>query len=183
MGIPFSNIEVKINHDGEILAKGESLMIKYWNNEQATSEAIKDGWLHTGDIGEIDQDGYLKITDRKKDIIVNAGGDNISPAKIENLLCINPEIEQAFVYGDNKNYLVALVVLNKQNQLSRSEVQVIIDKVNKNLTAIEKIKNFSILQDGFTLENNMMTPTMKIKRHIISKKFAETLNSFYSSKK
>lgn len=183
VGIPFSNIEVKINHDGEILAKGESLMIKYWNNEQATSEAIKDGWLHTGDIGEIDHDGYLKITDRKKDIIVNAGGDNISPAKIENLLCINPEIEQAFVYGDNKNYLVALVVLNKQNQLSRSEVQVIIDKVNKNLTAIEKIKNFSILQDGFTLENNMMTPTMKIKRHIISKKFAETLNSFYSSKK
>ena len=183
VGIPFSNIEVKINHDGEILAKGESVMIKYWNNEQATSEAIKDGWLHTGDIGEIDQDGYLKITDRKKDIIVNAGGDNISPAKIENLLCINPEIEQAFVYGDNKNYLVALVVLNKQNQLSRSEVQVIIDKVNKNLTAIEKIKNFSILTDGFTLENNMMTPTMKIKRHIISKNFAETLNSFYSSKK
>ncbi len=182
VGIPFKNIKVKINDDGEIIVQGESLMMKYWNNEKATNEAIKNGWLYTGDIGEIDEDGYLKITDRKKDIIVNSGGDNISPAKIENLLCINPEIEQAFIYGDNKNYLVALIVLNKEFNLSRAEIEKIVDKVNKGLTAIEKIKNFSVLKEAFTIDNNMLTPTMKIKRHVIKNHFLEILNAFYSSK-
>ena len=157
-------------------------MLGYWNNKSETEKILKDNWLYTGDIGEIDEDGYLKITDRKKDIIVNSGGDNISPAKIENLLCINPEIEQAFIYGDNKNYLVALIVLNKEFNLSRAEIEKIVDKVNKELTAIEKIKNFSVLKEAFTIDNNMLTPTMKIKRHVIKNHFLEILNAFYSSK-
>lgn len=182
VGVPFKNIKVKINQDGEILVQGESLMMRYWNNEKATNDAIQNGWLHTGDIGEIDQEGYLKITDRKKDIIVNSGGDNISPAKIENLLCINPEIEQSFVYGDNKNYLVALLVLNKEFNLTRADIQIVVDKVNKELTAIEKIKNFAIINQPFSIENNMLTPTMKIKRHVIKNHFKELLNSFYAPK-
>jgi long-chain acyl-CoA synthetase len=156
--------------------------MRYWNNEKATNDAIQNGWLHTGDIGEIDHEGYLKITDRKKDIIVNSGGDNISPAKIENLLCINPEIEQSFVYGDNKNYLVALLVLNKEFNLTRADIQIVVDKVNKELTAIEKIKNFAIINQPFSIENNMLTPTMKIKRHVIKNHFKELLNSFYAPK-
>ena len=182
VGVPFKNIKVKINQDGEILVQGESLMMRYWNNEKATNDTIQNGWLHTGDIGEIDHEGYLKITDRKKDIIVNSGGDNISPAKIENLLCINPEIEQSFVYGDNKNYLVALLVLNKEFNLTRADIQIVVDKVNKELTAIEKIKNFAIINQPFSIENNMLTPTMKIKRHVIKNYFKELLNSFYAPK-
>ena len=104
VGIIFSNNKVKIADDGEILVKGENVMLGYWNNSEATNEVIKNEWLHTGDIGEIDLDGYLKITDRKKDIIVSIGGDNISPSKIENLLCLHDEIEQAYVAGDNKKF-------------------------------------------------------------------------------
>ena len=114
VGPPFKGNKVKIAEDGEILVKGENVMLGYWNKEEETKKVIIDGWLHTGDIGEIDvEDGYLKITDRKKDIIVSAGGDNISPAKIENMITNEPEIEQCMVYGDKKNYLVALVVPNK----------------------------------------------------------------------
>jgi long-chain acyl-CoA synthetase len=175
-------MQVKIAEDGEILVSGENIMLGYWNNEQATKNTIINNWLHTGDVGEIDADGYLKITDRKKDIIVNSGGDNISPAKIENLLCANPEIDQALIFGDNKNYLVALIFINKEFNLSRGEIGTIIDNVNEQLTAIEKIKNFHILDEGFTLENNMLTPTMKMKRYVIVKKFFDVLNHFYNSK-
>ncbi|MDA0971840.1 MAG: AMP-binding protein, partial [Proteobacteria bacterium] len=181
VGKILKNTKVKIAEDGEILVSGENIMLGYWNNEQATNKVLINNWLYTGDIGEIDSDGYLKITDRKKDIIVTSGGDNISPAKIENLICANPEIDQAFVYGDNKNYLVALIFVNKEFKLSKQEVQVIIDKVNNNLTAIEKIKNFQLLDEGFTLENNMLTPTMKMKRYVIKKNFSKILNSFYHS--
>ena len=182
VGKVLKNTQVKIAEDGEILVSGENIMLGYWNNEEATKNTIINDWLHTGDIGEIDADGYLKITDRKKDIIVNSGGDNISPAKIENLLCANPEIDQALIFGDNKNYLVALIFINKEFNLSREEIGVIIDDVNKELTAIEKIKNFHILDEGFTLENNMLTPTMKMKRYVIVKKFFDVLNNFYNSK-
>ena len=182
VGKVLKNTQVKIAEDGEILVSGENIMLGYWNNEEATKNTIINDWLHTGDIGEIDTDGYLKITDRKKDIIVNSGGDNISPAKIENLLCANPEIDQALIFGDNKNYLVALIFINKEFNLSREEIGVIIDDVNKELTAIEKIKNFHILDEGFTLENNMLTPTMKMKRYVIVKKFFDVLNNFYNSK-
>ena len=182
VGKVLKNTQVKIAEDGEILVSGENIMLGYWNNEEATKNTIINDWLHTGDIGEIDTDGYLKITDRKKDIIINSGGDNISPAKIENLLCANPEIDQALIFGDNKNYLVALIFINKEFNLSREEIGVIIDDVNKELTAIEKIKNFHILDEGFTLENNMLTPTMKMKRYVIVKKFFDVLNNFYNSK-
>ena len=114
VGPPFKGNEVKIAEDGEILVKGENVMLGYWNKKEETEKVIINGWLHTGDIGEIDpNDGYLKITDRKKDIIVSAGGDNISPAKIENMITNEPEIDQCMVYGDKKNYLVALIVPNK----------------------------------------------------------------------
>ena len=182
VGKVLKNTQVKIAEDGEILVSGENIMLGYWNNEEATKNTIVNDWLHTGDIGEIDADGYLKITDRKKDIIVNSGGDNISPAKIENLLCANPEIDQALIFGDNKNYLVALIFINKEFNLSRAEIGMIIDNVNKELAAIEKVKNFHILDEGFTLENNMLTPTMKMKRYVIVKKFFDVLNNFYNSK-
>ena len=107
VGPPFRTNQVKIAEDGEILIKGENVMLGYWNQKNETEKVIKKGWLHTGDIGELDQNNYLKITDRKKDIIVNLGGDNISPSKVENILCLNEFIKQSFVYGDKKNYLVA----------------------------------------------------------------------------
>ncbi|MDC1476337.1 long-chain fatty acid--CoA ligase, partial [Pelagibacteraceae bacterium] len=143
VGPPFKGNEVKIAEDGEILVKGENVMLGYWNNISDTKKVLKDGWLHTGDIGEIDpQDGYLKITDRKKDIIVSAGGDNISPAKIENQLTNSHAIEQCMVYGDAKNYLVALIVPNKEFLNEKSKINEIVNKINKNLTLVEKIKNF-----------------------------------------
>jgi long-chain acyl-CoA synthetase len=179
VGKVLKHSQVKIAEDGEILVKGENVMLGYWNNEEATKKAIVADWLYTGDIGEIDEDGYLKITDRKKDIIVNSGGDNISPAKIENLLCNYPEIEQAFIYGDNKNYLIALIVANKELSPSKEIIEKIIDELNKNLPAIEKIKNFFIIKEPFSLENNMLTPTLKMKRYIIKKNFIDLLNSFY----
>jgi len=114
VGKIFKDVSVNIASDGEILVKGENLMLGYWNNQIETEKIIKNGWLYTGDIGEIDNEGYLKITDRKKDIIVNAGGDNIAPSKIENLLANYPEIIQSYIYGDKKNYLVALIVVSKE---------------------------------------------------------------------
>jgi len=182
VGTVLKNCKVKIAKDGEILVKGENVMLGYWNNEEATKKVLIDDWLYTGDIGEIDSDGYLKITDRKKDIIVTSGGDNISPAKIENLLCNHPEIDQAFIYGDNKNYLVSLIVINKELNSSREKIQELIDKNNVNLAAIEKIKKFSILEESFSAENNMLTPTLKMKRYIIKKNFENLLNSFYKKK-
>ena len=115
-------------------------MLGYWNREEDTKKVIRDGWLHTGDIGEIDSiDGYLKITDRKKDIIVSAGGDNISPAKIENLLSNSPAIDQCMVYGDGKNYLVALVVPSKDFKGNKDKISTQIKYINDKLTAVEKI--------------------------------------------
>ena len=179
VGKVFSNNLVKIADDGEILVKGENIMLEYWQNPKATAEVIQNGWLHTGDIGELDSDGYLKITDRKKDIIVTLGGDNISPSKIENLLCLHDEIEQAYVHGDNEKYLSCLLVLNKNIKLDNKQIQLLIDKTNKSLTAIEKIKKFKILDEEFTIENELLTPTMKIRRHKIKSKYKIELEKFY----
>ena len=132
VGPPFKTNQVKIAEDGEILVKGENVMLGYWNKEKETNEILKDGWLHTGDIGEMNSNGYLKITDRKKDIIVNHGGDNISPSKIENLVCNDAKIKQCLVYGDKKNYLVALIVVDKENK-NNSTIGSIIENLNKNL--------------------------------------------------
>ncbi len=141
---------------------------------------LKDGWLHTGDIGEIDsQDGYLKITDRKKDIIVSAGGDNISPAKIENLLSNSPAIDQSLVYGDGKNYLVALIVPSKEFINQKEKINEILNEINNNLTLVEKIKKFHLISDSFSIENGLLTPTMKVKRNKVITKYKNILENFY----
>jgi len=180
VGPPFKGNQVKIAEDGEILVKGENVMLGYWNKKEDTEKILKDGWLYTGDIGEIDpQDGYLKITDRKKDIIVTAGGDNISPAKIENQLTNSPAIEQSMVYGEGKNYLVALIVPSKEFVDQKEKIKEIIDEINKNLTLIEKIKNFSLLDENFSIENGLLTPTMKVKRNKVILKYKNILENFY----
>ena len=155
-------------------------MLGYWNKKEDTEKILKDGWLYTGDIGEIDpQDGYLKITDRKKDIIVSAGGDNVSPAKIENLLTNSIAIEQSMVYGEGKNYLVALIVPSKEFMDKKEKIKEIIDKINNNLTLVEKIKNFSLINENFSIENGLLTPTMKVKRNKVIQKYKNILENFY----
>ncbi len=179
VGPIFPGVEVKLAEDGEILVKGENLMLGYWNNKEATEQIIKDGWLHTGDIGEFDEDNYLKITDRKKDIIVSLGGDNIAPSKIENLLTLSPEIEQACVFGEQKNYIAALLVLNSESKSSDEDIQRYIDEVNKDLTQPEKIKKFIFIDEPFSIENNLMTPTMKVRRHEVQKKYQNQIDQLF----
>ena len=180
VGPPFRGNQVKIADDGEILVKGENVMLGYWNKKKETDEVIIDGWLHTGDIGEIDpEDGYLKITDRKKDIIVSAGGDNISPAKIENIITNEPEIDQCMVYGDKKNYLVALIVPNKDFLKEKEQINNVIEKINKKLTLLEKIKRIQLIDENFSIENGLMTPTMKVKRKKVTEKYKIQLEKLY----
>ena len=164
VGPPFSGNEVKIADDGEILIKGENVMLGYWNNQEETKNVLKDEWLYTGDIGCF-ENGYLKITDRKKDILITPGGENISPVKIENDLTKINFVEQALVYGDNKPYLIALLVLsNESKNLENNIIYKEIEKINKILPKIEKIKKFFVIKEQFTIENGMMTPTLKLKR-------------------
>jgi len=177
VGPPFKTNEVKIADDGEILVKGENVMLGYWNMKKETDEIIKDGWLHTGDIGEITKDGNLKITDRKKEIIVNLGGDNISPSKIENLLCLNEKIKQSFVYGDKKTYLVALIVSDIDE--NKKEIEIYLENLNKNLSSVEKVKKFKLIKEEFTIENGMLTPTLKLKRKKILEKYKDDLEKLY----
>jgi len=177
VGPPFRSNEVKIADDGEILIKGENVMLGYWNQEEETKKVIKNGWLYTGDIGELDHNNYLKITDRKKDIIVNLGGDNISPSKIENILCLNQLIKQSLVYGDKKNYLVAIIISDKET--NKEKVKSVIENTNKNLTSIEKIKNFILIHEEFTIDNGMLTPTLKLKRKVIIKNYLKQIENLY----
>ena len=203
VGPPMKDVEVRIEQDGEIIVRGELVMQGYWNNEEATAEAIKGGWLHTGDIGEIDEDGYIQITDRKKDIIVNSGGDNISPQRVEGMLCIEPEIAQAMVYGDKRPHLVALIVPDnefvddwrKENGSEDCELEKLIedkrfissfskalDRVNDRLNTIEKIRHFKLTADPFSVDNAMLTPSMKIRRHAIKAMYGEALEALYGGK-
>ena len=177
VGPPFKTNEVKIAEDGEILVKGENVMLGYWNMKNETEKIIKDGWLHTGDIGEITKDGNLKITDRKKEIIVNLGGDNISPSKIENLLCLNEKIKQSFVFGDKKTYLVALIV--SESEENKKEIEFYLENLNKSLSLIEKVKKFILIKEEFTIENGMLTPTLKLKRKKILEKYKQDLEKLY----
>ena len=199
VGPVFKGTEVKIASDGEILVKGENVMNGYWNDPKATSSTIIDGWVHTGDIGSFDEDQYLKITDRKKDIIVNAGGDNISPSRIEEKLNIEPQIAQSMLYGDFKNYLVAIIVPDKEQALlwakennKKTEMSFLINdedfikmikevtnKVNKNLSVIEQVRKFILFDEEFTIENDMMTPTMKVKRFKVKNIFGAQLEELY----
>jgi len=177
VGPPFRSNKVKIADDGEILIKGENVMLGYWNQEEETKKVIKEGWLHTGDIGEFDNNNYLKITDRKKDIIVNLGGDNISPSKIENILCLNQFIKQSFVYGDKKNYLVAIIVCDKET--NKEKIKSVIENTNGSLTLIEKIKKFILVNVEFTIDNGMLSPTLKLKRKEILKNYKHQLENLY----
>ena len=177
VGPPFKTNEVKISNDGEILVRGENVMLGYWNKKKETNEVIKEGWLHTGDIGEFTIEGNLKITDRKKEIIVNLGGDNISPSKIENLLCLNEKIKQSLVYGDKKTYLVALIVTDSEE--NKTEINLHIENLNKNLSIVEKVKKIKLIKEEFTIENGMLTPTLKLKRKKILEKYKEDLEKLY----
>ena len=179
VGPPFKGNLVKIADDGEILVKGENVMLGYWKKEEETNKVLKNGWLYTGDIGEFDGE-FLKITDRKKDIIITTGGDNISPVKIENDLNKSDFIEQSIVYGDGKPFLVSLVVLSSEHKnTSKEKIQEEIEKINLNLTKIEQIKKFIIIKDQFTIENNMMTPTLKLKRFKVIKKYKIELEKLF----
>ncbi|MBF0269129.1 MAG: long-chain fatty acid--CoA ligase [Alphaproteobacteria bacterium] len=199
VGPPLANTEVKIAEDGEILVKGELVMQGYWNHPEASAEVLKNGWLHTGDIGRFDADGYLQITDRKKDIIVNSGGDNISPQRIEGLLSLEPEVSQAMVYGDKRPHLVALIVPDEEfakgwatdngvpfsmealaeDARFHKAVFAALDRVNRNLSNIEKVRRFLLVPEPFTVANEMMTPTLKIRRHVIRKLWGAKLESLY----
>tara|TARA_B100002051_G_scaffold233118_1_gene232173 strand:- start:170 stop:1870 length:1701 start_codon:yes stop_codon:yes gene_type:complete len=179
VGPPFKGIEIKIADDGEILVKGENVMIGYWNNKTETEKVLKDGWLYTGDIG-VFENNYLKITDRKKDIIISPGGDNISPLKIENELTNSEFIDQAIVYGDNKPYLVALLVINQdENEISNDKIETEINNINKKLSKIENIKKFLTTKEKFSIENGMLTPTLKLKRFKIIQKYKNLFENLY----
>ena len=178
VGPPFNGNKVKLASDGEILVKGENVMIGYWNQPEETKKIIKDGWLFTGDIGEF-KNNYLKITDRKKDIIVNSGGDNISPLKIENLLTNHKEIEQCLIYGDKKNYLVALIVPSEEFIEKINEIEKKIELVNEELSLMEKIKKFYVVKEKFSINNRMLTPTLKLKRYKIVQMYKKEFENLY----
>jgi len=199
VGPVFKGTKVKIAEDGEILVSGENVMNGYWNDPKATSSTLINGWIHTGDIGELDEEGYLKITDRKKDIIVNAGGDNISPSRVEEKLNIEPEIAQSMMYGDFKNYLVAILVpdrdytqewakdhhkefnIKKLNQDSDfiKMIKTTTERVNKKLSQIEQVRKFLLIDEEFTVENKMMTPTLKVRRFKVKEKYQSQLEALY----
>ncbi len=179
VGPPFKGNDVKITDEGEIIVKGENVMLGYWNKKEETNQVLKDGWLYTGDIGHF-ENNYLKITDRKKDIIITPGGENISPIKIENDLIKIDFVEQALVYGDGKPYLVCLLVLSKEfKNISNELILKEIEKINNNLSKIEKIKKFIVIEDQFTIENGMITPTLKLKKYKIIQKYKNQLDSLY----
>ncbi|WP_262693360.1 AMP-dependent synthetase/ligase [Kordiimonas aquimaris] len=201
VGKIFKNIEAKVADDGEILLKGEMVMKGYWRNEKATSKTVVDGWLHTGDIGQIDEDGYLELTDRKKDIIVNDKGDNVSPQRVEGLLALEDEIAQAMIYGDKRPHMVALLVpdaewlagwakannkpaarlekLSDDKDLHKA-IDAAVSRINKRLSNIEKIRRFALATEAFTIENEQMTPSLKLRRHVVKEVYKDTLEALYA---
>ncbi len=200
VGLPIPGVEVKIAQDGEILTKGPHVMRGYYKMEAETRECIKDGWFYTGDIGHLDEDGYLVITDRKKDIIVTAGGKNVAPQPIENSLKLDPFIESAVLVGDSRKFISALIVPNfeKLNEYAASQgitnenpadlvkneriiqyYEALIDRITPNLASYEKIKKVILLERDFEIEQGEMTPSLKIKRNIIEDKFKEKIDSIY----
>jgi long-chain acyl-CoA synthetase len=173
---------VKIAEDGEIMVRGELVMHGYWRNPEETARVLKDGWLATGDVGHFDDHGRIKITDRKKDLIVNDKGDNVSPQRIEGMLTIQPEIAQAMVYGDRKPHLVALLAPDPEIASEadvQQRLQRAVDRVNSELSVVERIRRFTIADDAFTIENEQLTPSLKIRRHVIRAAYGERLESLY----
>ncbi|MEQ8227143.1 MAG: AMP-dependent synthetase/ligase [Rhodospirillales bacterium] len=200
VGPAVKNTEVKIAQDGEIVVRGDLVMTGYWRNDDATGDAVKDGWLHTGDIGHLDDDGYLVITDRKKDIIVNSGGDNIAPQRVEGIITLEPEFAQATVFGDKRPHLVALLVpdadwltdwarkTGKSGSLSdladdadlHKALSSAMERINAKLNNIEKVRRFIVADEPFSVDNEQMTPTLKVRRHIIRQVYGDRLESLYS---
>ncbi len=195
-------VEVKIASDGEILSRGPHIMKGYWNNPDATAQSIDaEGWFHTGDIGEIDSDGFLKITDRKKDILINAYGKNIAPQPLEALLKSSPYVGTPVLIGDRRKYLVALIVPNFEklereaatlgvkynskdelvgNEQVKQLIQAEIDRFNQNLDRQEKIRRFALLPRDFTIEDDEITPSLKVKRKNIDKKYKNIIDTLYA---
>ena len=199
VGPPLRNVEVRIAEDGEILVRGELVMHGYWRNEAESARTLKDGWLHTGDIGHFDHKGRIKITDRKKDMIVNDKGDNIAPQKVEGMLTLQPEIAQAMVSGDKRPYVVGLIVPDAEWALEwarangekfdlkalqelpafKNAVRAAVDRTNTDLSVIEKVRQFAFADEAFTIENEEMTPSMKIRRHKIRERYQERVDGLY----
>jgi long-chain acyl-CoA synthetase len=182
VGVPVKRCEVRIAEDGEIMVRGENVMKGYWRNPEETARVLRDGWLATGDIGHFDDKARLKITDRKKDILVNDKGDNVSPQRIEGMLTLQSEIAQAMVYGDRRPHLVALLVPDPEIAKSpdlHAKLQQAVDRVNADLSVIERVRRFILADEGFTIENEQLTPSMKIRRHVISKVYGERLDTLY----
>ncbi|HXV25699.1 MAG TPA: long-chain fatty acid--CoA ligase [Alphaproteobacteria bacterium] len=199
VGPPLKDVEVKIAEDGEILVRGECVMKGYWRDPESTAKTIIDGWLHTGDIGLVDEEGYIQITDRKKDIIVFSGGDNVSPARVEGFLTLQPEISQAMVYGDKRPNLVAILVpdaefltawaksRDKPDDLARlaedpdliKALSPVVDRVNRDLSSLEKVRRFVIAREPFTIDNGMLTASLKIRRHKIRETYGQALETLY----
>lgn len=182
VGPPIRNCEVRIADDGEIMVRGELVMHGYWRNPEESARVLCDGWLATGDVGHIDDRGRIVITDRKKDLLVNDKGDNVSPQRIEGMLTLQPEIAQAMVYGDRRPHLVALLVPDQEiagTSDVHARLQRAIDRVNAELSVIEKVRRFIVADESFTIENEQLTPSMKIRRHIISRDYGERLDALY----
>lgn len=202
VGPPMHGVEVKLAEDGEILVRGELVMQGYWGDPEATARTVKDGWLHTADIGRMDEDGYIEITDRKRDLIVVSGGDNVSPQKVEGFLTLEPEIGQAMVIGDKRPFIVALLIPDKDWALGwakekgkpedlgklvgdkdfRAAISAAVDRVNRRLSTIERVRQFILSAEAFSLENEMMTPTLKIRRHVIRKVYGAKLDALYEGR-
>ncbi|PKP94856.1 MAG: long-chain fatty acid--CoA ligase [Alphaproteobacteria bacterium HGW-Alphaproteobacteria-16] len=199
VGPPLPGVEVRIAEDGEILVRGELVMHGYWHNEAETARVLKDGWLHTGDIGLIDEQGRIKITDRKKDIIVNDKGDNVAPQKVEGMLTLQPEIMQAMIAGDRKPYMTAVLVPDpewtqewcarnaakcdlaalREDHDYRAAVGAAVERVNKDLSVIERVRRFILADEPFAIENQQLTPSLKIRRHVLKEVYGERLNALY----
>ena len=199
VGPPLKDTQVRIAEDGEILVYGELVMHGYWRNEAETARVLKDGWLHTGDIGHIDGAGRIVITDRKKDLIVNDKGDNIAPQKIEGMLTLQSEIIQAMVVGDKRPHIVGLIVpdpvwltdwaiTNKvkpdfkslcDNPAVHSAVMAAVDRVNKEVSVSEKVRRVILTDQEFTIENEQLTPSQKIRRHKIKEIYGARLDGLY----